>query len=340
MRVKIFFLLLTFLLIALATFSALRNKTQLSTPLPVKEFSTQEYLDLHTQYESLVAETDPRQAIIQLETDAASNQKITTFCHDFLHTIGHAAYHKYGSFEEALTYSSDYCNSGYIHGVLEEYFEQTENPLENLAGLCSSYAQGRREFDLWQCHHGVGHGFMYLTKGDLDESLRLCEEYLTGTASNDCFNGVYMEVFNNEVLADEAKFVDPHNPFATCDTRGQSKASCYLYAPTYFVQHLQYSFAEIILECEKVASDHQPSCNYGIGSEAIKRNMNSAREVFALCQKMSDSENQESCIRGIVALYMNQKGSAESGREVCLLAPQHYQAYCNEIADFRAPMYE
>ena len=92
---------------------------------------------------------------------------------------------------------------------------------------------------------------MYFTGGDLDQALELCTENLPKTAAASCQNGVFMEVFNLEVLAKEKSFVDSLDPFLTCATRDTSKTICYVLVPTYMSQTLGRSFSNILDECER-----------------------------------------------------------------------------------------
>ncbi|HLC99978.1 MAG TPA: hypothetical protein VJC11_03390 [Patescibacteria group bacterium] len=290
--------------------------------------NTEMYQALKTRFEKIVLQFDPREAMQTLREESSQNKEVLALCHDVLHIIGHTAYDRYGSFKEAIKYQEDFCNSGYIHGLFESYFRSTSEPLSGLSDQCGDYGANRKTFDLWQCYHGVGHGLMYFTGGDLDESLALCEKNLPEEAAASCQNGVYMEVFNAEILAKEKTFVDATDPFRTCAARDIAKADCYLYAPTYISQTLGKDFPTVLKECDNVEAGYQESCIYGVGSEAIKRNMEGTNGVFALCKQSGSSINQESCVSGAVSMYMNQQGSYAAGEKLCEMAPESYRDIC------------
>lgn len=290
--------------------------------------------NLKTKYQSIVIESDPRKAIAALRQESTEDEQVSALCHDVLHEIGHVAYEKYGSFKEAAQFQSDFCNSGYIHGLFETYFASTDDALNDLAQQCNEYASiNGRAFDLWQCHHGIGHGFMYLTGGDLDESLALCQSSLPGSAATSCQNGAYMELFNLEVLAKEENFINPNNPFLTCEVRNIAKSDCYVYVPTYLSQTKGLDFPTILDECDTAESEFTHLCISGVGSEAIKRNMENPGSVFALCQTAGTSAQQQSCVSGVVGMYMNQKGSHDAGKELCEQAPSHFRSICNTTVE-------
>ncbi len=292
---------------------------------------TETYEELKARYSSLVLTSDPGQAISQLETESLDSSQTSAYCHDLLHVIGRTAYSKYGSFAPAAKYQNDFCNSGYVHGLFEVYFQNSPDALNNLTLLCEEYAADR-PFDLWQCYHGVGHGLMYLTGGDLDLSLKLCQDSLEGESERDCQNGVYMEVFNLEILAKEVAAVNPDDPFFTCSSRTTDKSDCYLYVPTYLSQTLGQSYEEIFVSCHTVESDFVSLCVSGVGAEAVKRNINNLKEVFAICQQAPSESDQISCVQGLVRTYLSQTGSYISGQSLCGQAPPEYLSLCaNEV---------
>lgn len=290
------------------------------------------YEGLKVEYQNIVLRSDPREAIQLLRQESSKDNKVMALCHDILHEIGHTAYEKYGNFSEAATYQSDFCNSGYIHGLFESYFQSAEDPLAGLAEQCDMYASARgREFDLWQCHHGIGHGFMYLTGGDLDKSLALCVQGLGETAGRSCQNGAFMEVFNLEVLAKESEYIDPTNPFVACATREEAKGDCYLYVPTYLSQTLGMDFAEMFDACNDAEAAYVTACITGVGSEAMKRNMDRPEAVFGLCNQAGSTNRQEVCTAGAVRMYMNQEGSYTAGVALCEQAPQRFRGLCDDV---------
>lgn len=298
------------------------------------------YDALATRYEAAVSRSDPREAIRALEAEAAQDADVSARCHDVLHEIGRAAYVKYGSFREAVRFQDDYCNSGYVHGLFEAHFAAAVDPLAGLTEACEAYASsGGRPFDRWQCYHGVGHGFMYFTGGDLDASLSLCADGLGKEVAAICRNGAYMEAFNLEVLAKERDLVDPDDPFATCAARTAAKADCYLYLPAYLSQTAGMAFADILHACKKAGRAHERACVRGTGSEASKRNPDDPDGVFALCRQAGPSDAQRACINGAVHMRMNLAGSLEAGAAMCERAPKAFRAHCDQVVQDNEPFF-
>lgn len=288
----------------------------------------------------LLSETDPRITIAELKKRSAANNTVAAVCHDLLHEIGKASFEKYDDYAEAVAYQDDFCNSGYIHGLFEAMFSTGVIDPQDLTELCSEYAITGRPFDMWQCYHGIGHGFMYVTGGDLDESLSNCGKHLSGPAVPQCYNGVYMELFNNEILNSEPDFVDPSDPFKTCTNADRGKKDCYLYAPTYFTQNLGQSHIEALAACKDVSPIHRNSCINGVATEATKRNQNDLTPVFALCDTLSRSTEESVCVSGIAVMNVFQTASIDAALSKCATAPKKYQASCTETVEQMRPMFQ
>ncbi len=343
---KIRIILLFLLLFTIFIFLALtRNSNIKKVVLPSEEdisfqnISTLQnddfLLNTKKEFQNIVLEKDPKEAISLLKEKSKIDYKTFSICHDILHEIGHTAYKKYKNLGESLIFLDDFCNSGYGHGLFEEYFSHTKNPLENFSNICEN--SFKRKFDKWQCYHGIGHGLMYFTGGDLDESLNLCiNSFANKTYKNYCTNGVYMEIFNTQILAKEINFIDKNNPSKICEGRSIDKNSCYLYLPTYYNQILKIKFSDIFDECKNVDSNYVNICIFGISSEALKRNMNNINDVFTLCKNSLNFFQTQSCVRGMVSMYVNQNASIEKGEELCNSLPFLYKFQCkNYLKDLK-----
>ncbi len=290
------------------------------------------------RYVNLTKERDPRWAIEALRTDAISSSTLMARCHEVLHAIGKESFYQYGTFGAASVFQSDFCNSGYIHGVFEAHFSIAGDPKSGIVEACQNYAAvGGRPFDLWQCHHGVGHGFMYFTGGDLDAALALCSQTFSEEEyEGDCRNGVFMELFNSEKLAKESEYLDHNNPSSACDLVSEPKTDCYHYLPTYYFQTQKLRLTEIFEICDTVTPAYRDSCKSGVGGEAMKRSMSEPNTVFLACGLLASLRDQTLCVAGAVSMYINQTASLEESAMLCETIPLLYRTACQHIVDSRA----
>ncbi len=282
------------------------------------------------KFKQIVIEKNVKTAIDTLKKETEIDVQVLAICHDILHQIGHTSFHKYKNLTQVLLFQDDFCNSGYLHGVFEEYFTSSNDAIKELPKVCEKTFS--RKFDHWQCYHGMGHGLMYFTGGDLDKSLVLCKDMLnTEENKNYCYNGVYMEIFNTQILAKEINFVDKNDPSLICFNRNIDKESCYFYLPTYFNQTLNITYINIFEKCnELVESKYKKICISGVGSEALKRNSDKVKEVFNLCRQASGYFNEIACVYGMVGISLNQNASIEAAQKLCKEAPIIYRFSCNK----------
>jgi len=289
------------------------------------------YEDLKNTYKSIAIEKDPKVAINALISESSGNAKTLSLCHDLLHQIGTVAFAKYGDIKNAMVYQSDFCNSGYLHGLFEAYFDSgDDNILAEFSNICTEYALGRRTFDLWQCNHGIGHGLMYYTDGDLDQSLAFCAERMEGSGIQECQNGVYMEFFNSEILPNELFLLSFDDPFKVCRETSLAKADCYFYLPTYVSQTQGVAFSDIFEICKKSEWGYKDVCIKGVGAEAMKRNTSAPNEVFALCTHAGSRGDQKKCVSAAVSMYINQSGSLGEGQDLCLSIDRAFEETCTK----------
>ena len=305
-----------------------------------KQLDKIEYLAAKNQLRFDVEADGATTAIQNLIDLASNNEAIAAQCHDLLHEIGKEAFIKYGDFSKAIAHQTDYCNSGYIHGLFEAYFESKDGEILEIDGLCDNYSQTGRPFDSWQCYHGVGHGFMYQHGGDLTKALDSCDQLTTSQNINYCTNGVYMELFNNEILAGEPAFIDYSNPLTTCDNVTVGKSDCLFYAPSYFTQNMGYSHSETMELCHNLPLHLSHICIRGTAAEAAKRNQTNLSEVAYLCDFENALGKRDACLSGIVGITINQTASVAETVTACGDLPATYQTMCIATAESYRSFFE
>ena len=145
-----------------------------------------------------------------METDEA----LLRSCHPLVHDIGHAAYEKYGDVAEAMKYQNEVCNSGYLHGIIERRFEESDDILADVNSMCDPYRRG--SYLGWQCYHGLGHGVMFYTSNDLPRSLEMCDALERDFDRSNCANGVFMENFSADQKLHVSDYLKESDPFYPC----------------------------------------------------------------------------------------------------------------------------
>ncbi len=279
------------------------------------ESSEERYEERKDEFLALVRDENPRVALDRMREEIETNDALSRSCHALVHEIGRAAYEKYGDFGEAMKHRDELCNSGYLHGIIESHFSQSEDVFAEMKTMCDRHKQ--RSYMSWQCYHGLGHGVMFYTANDLPRSLEMCEGFESDFGSSSCVNGVFMENFNTEQKLHVSKFLKEDDPFYPCPEQPERyKSDCYLYTPTYFLNLNHDDYAAALDWCKGAEASYESMCARGVGGETMKENMNDPKFVEAIC-KSGGPQQVAPCVEGMVGLYINHNGSLEPARELC-----------------------
>lgn len=308
-----------------------RNNDTSSVPIAKSAFLPQEdYSKLSKELRFIVNQQNPKIALDKLSKVIATDSAVLRSCHVLTHEIGHEAYERYKNFGEVMKYKNEICNSGYMHGAIETHFYQSKDVFSDMKTLCSNYPHGK--FLSWECYHGIGHGVMYYTSNDLPKSLAMCDSFNSSFARSNCSNGVFMENFNTDQKLHPSQFLDKNNLFYPClQQNSDHKGDCYMYVPTFFLSMNKGEYTTALNWCERAEKNYQYACAYGVGSQAIKENINNPKIVETICENHSSFRN--SCISGMVGLYINHFGRLREAIELCSQLNRSNKSVCEVVVE-------
>ena len=262
-----------------------------------------------------MTEQDPREAIVLLLRESQTNPSIMRSCHALVHEIGHSAYLRYGDFAKAMSYRNEACDSGYLHGVIEEALVKSPDPLKKIKEICNSY---RGETYLsWECYHGIGHGLMLVTDNELERSIAYCKELDTHFMQNNCVNGVFMENSNTDQKIHIPHYLDPSDPFVPCETQpSEYQELCYIYAPVYFLSLHPNQYDKAVLWCLGAPNDNKNACISGVESQIMKEQLYNTNIIEGECNK-AQYGSQGVYIAGAATFMANNYGKIDEARAFC-----------------------
>jgi len=132
------------------------------------------------------------------------------YCHVLGHKIGAKELDRNpGNWRDLISRCPiGYCNNGCIHGILQERFKAeslTDAELDKIKpDLTQALCQPRLNwnptvFEKSECYHALGHLSMYLTNGDINRSLSLCDEFVSLERHKpyalNCYDGSFMILY-------------------------------------------------------------------------------------------------------------------------------------------------
>lgn len=231
-------------------------------------------------------------------------------CHDRMHEIGGDAYAEFGL--HALDASDEWCNAGYIHGIIEAALSASTDPLSDIATLCADRDPGT--FAGWECWHGVGHGLMDYTYNDLPKVIAMCRSLPVGGA--ECVNGAFMENAISESDEHVTVWRRDDDSFFPCDGEDASVAGdCYLYAPVWYLERHDRDYAAAFDWCLG-ADGYVSSCVRGVGAQAMKDGIADPEAAARICASIT-SELREDCIAGMTGIVVFHNASVWPAEDWC-----------------------
>ncbi len=281
------------------------------------------YVEVVEETKAIVNDHDPDIALAKLRIILAKEKELLSVCHGLVHEVGHAAYAKYG-FEEAIAFEDDLCGSGYIHGIVETHMEGIDDIPAALPTLCPPTAA--------KCFHGIGHGLMYTSVNNLEESIRLCGTFKEGFQRIQCAEGVFMENFDAEGRFHRNPLLNPEDPYSVCRVQSTiNEGVCAFYAPRYYVRIHPREYQAAFAWCNsEVPVGPRDACIKGVGDVAAKQNIDDPLSVEKLCMTL-EGERRRFCIEGLTSYTIVHYASALKGRALCRQMQKENREWCLKI---------
>ena len=236
-----------------------------------------------------IAKTDPALAIISLKEFIADQPASMNECHEIAHEIGHISYKHFG--EQAFAFKDPLCGGGYLHGLIETatIFDETMS----LAGIVHTVCFGDVEES---CLHGLGHA-IYKSVLDIPASLRYCDKVRTN--NKDCYDGVYMEVFDREEGPDFSVAAG----IEICATATTpTKLSCLFYLPRLLKNNEPSTVTSLCTDF--LEQSEQLTCAQGSGVMFMKYASRFELDtVTKQCGTYIDTALRNACTIGVNAYY-------------------------------------
>lgn len=271
----------------------------------------------------LLADLDaqgPGVALSRFKAVQATHPEVADYCHPIVHDLGRAALaHYQGDFAKAAGYADDVCGGGYLHGVVEAKFADSGDPAADVFRLCAPREEG-------SCLHGVGHGAMFVTGGQVPKALALCDELPAGIPRIRCAEGVFMQNFETDLSMSMPmslpqpyqRAADPGYPCA--EQRGDYRSVCWFYAPSFYLSLHHDDWAAALSWCAKRSGDDEYSCTEGVGSRAMKANITAPGQVGHQCAQGTPTQLAP-CLAGMVSYYRVNYGNNADTTGLCQAQP-------------------
>lgn len=141
--------------------------------------------------------------------------------YQFCHTLGHKIGIRVVSEDPTnwldyipLNPSDGLCSNGFIHGVFEARFGADVLTDAEIKQFMPQFREACQPHDGWNpseldqaiCYHGMGHLADYITNANLTKALNFCSDVAPSQYQRVCYEGVFMEIFQQLEPDDVALF--------------------------------------------------------------------------------------------------------------------------------------
>lgn len=286
-----------------------------------KQNGLQEDLCLEKFVKARTEKDGPEAAFADLKILYDESDVVRSYCHPLAHAIGHAAVDKYPNVDDAYKHGSDFCWSGYYHGVMEEIMDRIgkENLPAKLNSICSAIpGKASYSFDYYNCVHGMGHGLMDVAGDHLKDALKLCDNLTGSWEDQSCYSGVFMQNVINDGLPYHTADLKPTDTVYPCNVVEQKyKETCYLMQTSYMLKINHYDFAKTFDLCAHVDKGFSVTCYRSEGRDASGLTSSDLEKTRANCLFGKDYTQQSECFVGAVKDFISYYHDDVKAKKLC-----------------------
>lgn len=225
-------------------------------------------------YKQIVSQDSPKTALIDAQKKYDSDRFIKDNCHEIAHVIGRAAGLKYSDVSEAYSLGTDFCASGYYHGVMQAVVDAIgkDKIISSIDNICQPLAE-KKQYGLshYNCVHGLGHGVMSVEGNELFLALRDCDGLSGIWQQESCYSGVFMENIIGEIDPDHyTAYLKEDDPLYPCTAvEDKYKKMCYFLQTDHALIVEEADFDKVFNHCSGLGNiTYSTMCYQSLGRNA------------------------------------------------------------------------
>lgn len=275
--------------------------------------------------------------ILDLIQKNEEDEAVFSRCHELTHYLTRLAYSKEQSITKVYDQCTSVCHGGCYHGAIEQYLSDkkltpgvdNERISQEIPKVCGIKSEYKIPLLYDECTHGIGHGTMYITDGDLIASLSMCDLLDNQRDKESCYSGAFMENSSSSTNLDHpSKFIRADDPMYPCNILDKRYLNlCYRYQSSHFAIITQSNWQEVSKLCLKVPDEYRLYCFLTIGSNQVGFTQD-LKTILNNCNLMP-SEYQKYCFEGAVdAMAIRYRDDISWGVNFCSQIPPQFQKGC------------
>jgi len=289
---------------------------------------------MNQYYNKLTERAGPTIAMKDVRDGYDKYPDLRHLCHQVTHVIGRAAAARGDSLGVLFAEGDPFCWSGYYHGAVEGKLRGISTvriTSEFVNNFCRDIPKTESNyFHYFNCVHGTGHAFMYVSHNDLPFALSRCETFIAGDDKQNCAAGAFMENIVASQNEHNTKFIRANEPYFPCTIVNTLFIdTCYTAQATLIWQNTKYPKDAFRL-CEEIPdTPSKHSCVEGLGREIAAGSMNTTAETIKGCEAASSSDTFSTCIIGAMKNFISYYHDDVLAKELCRSIDISTQIQCD-----------
>lgn len=270
--------------------------------------------------------------------DSETVPEVFARCHQVTHYLARTEYLRAKSLPGVFNTCNFTCHGGCYHGAIEEYLQERKlltnqderATRQEISSICGKKEQASVPQVFRECIHGLGHGTMYISDGDLFQALDLCDALSNQEEREGCYSGVFMENSSSSTnTAHPGRFLRRDDPMYPCTAVGEPyRRMCYRYQSSYFAEITNHDWKKTGDLCMSTPPEFRRDCFQTIGTNQVGFTQD-FKVMRANCQLAPGADFQDACIAGVVvSLTGRYVGRPERVLEFCSTMSLEHQHAC------------
>lgn len=293
---------------------------------------------INAYYYELVTTSGASIALRDAKEHYATSPRLQGYCHQVTHAIGRAAAEQPALMSTLFSEGDPLCWSGYYHGVVEGKMRgmtiASITPVF-VNQFCQDIPKTEANyFHYFNCVHGTGHAFMYISKNALPTALDHCAQFQEKDDMQNCAAGVFMENINAIEDDHSTSFIRREDPLFPCNDLAEStfRGTCYGTQATYVWHHAKKNPLIAFATCANIEEvGYHSACIEGIGREIVTGSMYNPVRTHTHCSLTSTPQDFDSCIVGAVKNFVAYDHNDEKATILCQLLEDSQRASCEGV---------
>jgi len=201
-------------------------------------------------------------------------------CHGQAHDLGKVLFVTSQDLGATLRVCGTRCTSGCMHGAMGAAFgNSTLAAITAQMNTFCEHGEIARLHKPGNCAYAFGHAFMFVTSGDVRQSVGACLGFANEGMQYYCATGVFME----KIITGPPPATPPPSLHYPCDEEMLFPTACYRYKAVQLLDRLGNS-ARLTRECLQLKAPQRRGCFHGLGHAMTEEVFIDPARLAPLCR--------------------------------------------------------